>query len=133
MNDADAASITRNDMDARDSPWRSAASAATGNINAAAALFVTTLLITKVARYTATSKPPRPVPDSSARRTKRAATTPATPEFCSALLMPNAAAMVTMTSHLIASRASCSDNAPHAIMIPAANIAAMISSVTPAV
>ena len=64
---------------------------------AAAGLFATRLLITNVARYTATRTPPRPVPDSAARRTKRAATTPATPEFCSALLMPNAAAMVTMT------------------------------------
>mmetsp|Transcript_32492 Transcript_32492/g.52027 ORF Transcript_32492/g.52027 Transcript_32492/m.52027 type:complete len:251 (+) Transcript_32492:374-1126(+) len=133
MNDADAANITRNEMLSRVSPCRSAASAAMGNMSAAAALLVTTLLMRKVAKYTATRSPARPVPESSASWTSFAATVPATPLFCSARLMPKAAAMVTMTSHLTALRASCSLSAPHAIMMAAAKMAAMSRFITPAV
>mmetsp|Transcript_1084 Transcript_1084/g.4569 ORF Transcript_1084/g.4569 Transcript_1084/m.4569 type:complete len:328 (+) Transcript_1084:1257-2240(+) len=132
MNDADAASMTRNETDCKVSPAFSAASAAIGNISAAAALFVTTLEMRNVAKYTAVSKPTRPVPETFASETSRSAMIPATPLFCKALDIPNAAAMVTMTSHFMASLASCSLRAPHAIMIAAAKIAATRSSVTPA-
>jgi hypothetical protein len=66
-------------------PAFSAASAAIGNISAAAALFVTTLEIRNVAKYTAVNRPTVPVPDDSARLTSVVATALATPEFCSAL------------------------------------------------
>ena len=97
-------------------------------MSAAAALFVTTFEMRNVARYTATRSPTRPVLEISATRTSVAATVPATPEFCNARDMPNAAAMVTMTSHLTASRASCSESAPHAIMMAAAKRRSMSST-----
>jgi hypothetical protein len=58
INDAEAPSITQYDIRMRSAPVSSAAVIAIGNTNAAAALFVTMLLIKKVARYTAPYNPP---------------------------------------------------------------------------
>jgi hypothetical protein len=58
MNDADAPSITQYDINNRSAPVSSAAAIAIGNTKAAAALFVTMLLIKNVAKYTAPNNPP---------------------------------------------------------------------------
>ena len=57
MKEADAPSITQYAIKTTSVSVCSAASMAIGNINAAAALLVTTLLIKKVARYTAANNP----------------------------------------------------------------------------
>jgi hypothetical protein len=65
-----------------------------GEINAAAALFVTMFEIKKVAKYTAPIKPASPMPIPVPTFTKNLATASATPEFTSAKPIPNAAAIV---------------------------------------
>jgi hypothetical protein len=56
INDTDAISISQYDMSKPSAPGSSAACIATGNIHAAAAVFVTILLIKIVAKYTAPYK-----------------------------------------------------------------------------
>ena len=132
MNDADAASIKRKLICAFGIPCFSADSAAIGNINAAAALLPTMLHKTTVAMYTATKIPALPVPKAFPAATKFCAMAVATPDCSIAADIPNAAAIVTMTSHFTADLAASWVKHPVANMTPEANNAAMNKSRAPA-
>lgn len=90
---------------------------AIGNINAAAALLVTTLLIRNVAKYTAPKTPAGPIPIPVPIATRKVAIAFAKPDAVSAVPMPKADAIVMYTSQLTASRHSCCERMPVLTMI----------------
>ena len=97
---AEAASMMQKAMFINETFPCSAASIATGKMSAAAALFVTTLLMSTVARYTIANNPVLPNPKFVPTLTKNDAMAEATPLFTMAVPMPNAEAMVTKISQL---------------------------------
>mmetsp|Transcript_18164 Transcript_18164/g.51979 ORF Transcript_18164/g.51979 Transcript_18164/m.51979 type:complete len:205 (-) Transcript_18164:2176-2790(-) len=102
-------------------------------MRAAAALLVTTLLMRKVAKYTAPKRPATPIPRPVPIATRKLAIPPATPEFVKAVPIPNAHAIVTYISQSTASRASCWDRIPMQTMMIAATRAHTKREATPAV
>mmetsp|Transcript_2689 Transcript_2689/g.12146 ORF Transcript_2689/g.12146 Transcript_2689/m.12146 type:complete len:213 (-) Transcript_2689:2952-3590(-) len=131
MNDADAASMSRNDIWSRSTPWPSAAPAAMGYMSAAAALLPTTLHRKNVAIYTAMSTPTVPEPVLAAPVTRKSAISPATPDCSIAAEMPKAAAIVVMTSHLTDFLAAFCVRHPVASITPDARSAATKRSRAP--
>ena len=132
MNDADAASMSKNAIWSRSIPCCSEAPAAMGYMSAAAALFPTTLHKKNVATYTATKTPVVPAPTPVAPPTRVVAMAFATPVFSRHAEMPNAPAMVVMTAQLTDARAAFCVRHPVASITPLANSAATNRSSAPA-